>query len=89
MHSSLQEKEGGIIELITKERKQPMEKTKIVSILYFAGIIILPYGFILLMGMLEKAGIISSSYSFLIVLAALAIMAGMAVLAVRNYKKTK
>ncbi|MBS7008917.1 hypothetical protein [Anaerostipes sp.] len=66
-----------------------MEKTKIVNILYFSGIIILPYGFILLMGMLEKAGIISSRYSFMIVLLALAIMAVMGILAVRNYKKTK
>lgn len=75
--------------MIKEERRQHMEKTKIISILYFAGIIIFPYGFILLMGLLERAGIISSSYSFLIVLAALAIMAVMAVLVVRNYKKTK
>ena len=66
-----------------------MEKNKIINVLYFAGIILLPYGFILLMGMLERAGMISSRYSFLIVLAALGIMAVMGVLAVRNYKKTK
>lgn len=66
-----------------------MEKSKIINVLYFAGILLLPYGFILLMGMLERAGMISSKYSFLIVLAALGIMALMGVLAVRNYKKTK
>lgn len=67
-----------------------MKKTnKLIQWMLYASIIIVPYMFILGMGLLNRANIISSAYSMYIVIASLLLAAAMAYISLRYHKKTK
>lgn len=66
-----------------------MNKSKLYMIASFIGIPVVPYVFILLMGLLEKSGIITTRYSQLIVIVAIILLIGMSVVAHKNYRNYK
>lgn len=64
-------------------------KNKLIMIASFIGIPVVPYAFILCMGLLEQNGIITTKYSQIIVIVAVILLVSMIFLSYKNYRSYK